>query len=311
MNRFGAKDWRAGRKLGAKTQFIIATVIRGSSSSIRRSSKVYTRSAIPAPNIFRSNHNLRPLNRHLPRIHLPHARIRLLPVGVENKPHRVPGHVQTPRTLQHPTAISAPQQWLLALRIRAADRTRGGIAHIIEIGIVAIAAEEEQIYAIGGTSQARRFDQGPIGVVPVEEGDRVAHGRCAVAGADLLEFDGRRVRTVGVTARAAAAEGVAVDFVGDVKEAGGGVDEGCRVDGTTVSAHNVGREAGGGTQENDLLQRASEWFIAGGHVRPIDAGGRGRADAVFRGVFLGSSRVVKDEGAIGLDTGQRSSQHGL
>lgn len=175
------------------------------------------------------------INRQLPHIHLPDTGVPLLPIPMEGNPRRIHCHIRTPGTLQHPPSIPTPQQRLLTLRIRPLDVASSSIRNIIEICVEAIAREEENIRPVSRASEAGRFYQGTIAVVAVEDGDGVIDGGDTVGGRDLLEHDRSVMGAVCVAAWSAAAEGVAVDFVGYVDGAGG-VDEAARVDGATFAA---------------------------------------------------------------------------
>ena len=178
-----------------------------------------------------SNSHRLPADTNLPGPHLP--RIARRP-QIRMPHHRRPIHIDVQATgrIQRPTIAPRHQQRrnrIARLGIRTPNPTRTRrIADVVILRRVAVAAEEQDVGAVD-ERQARRLDQGPVGIVAVEDLHGVADGRDAVGG-ELLEHDGRGDDGVdAVAAVAAVPDVVAVDLVDDVEGAvrvaeAGGVD---------------------------------------------------------------------------------------
>ena len=106
-----------------------------------------------SPLLFPRKHHipLKHLNPHLtihhldnPRPHLPHRRISLQPVIVK---YHLPvlSRAQPPGTLQLPLISATEQQRRLTLRIQPLHALRRRVAHVVKIGVVTIAAEEQHV----------------------------------------------------------------------------------------------------------------------------------------------------------------------
>lgn len=126
-------------------------------------------------------------------------------------------------------AIGASDEHRTTLDIRASDAVGKGVREIVVRRRETVAAEEDDVLAGGGAHEGRGLDEGPVGVVAVEEFGWVADGGEAVV-CDFLKHDwGGGYRCDCVAAGAAVADAVAVDFVDDVQGAVG-VFEAGRVD---------------------------------------------------------------------------------
>ena len=141
-------------------------------------------------------------------------------------------HRRTARTIQRPSVVSTHQQRTRRFRIWTPNGTGSRVASIIIQSIVAIAAEEKVVRA-ANEHQTRRFNEGTVAGVAVENLGRSTGGSHTV-GFDGLQHDGRGVRSVAVAAGAAATEAVAVDFIDDV-EGAVGVCEAGRIDGAALT----------------------------------------------------------------------------
>ncbi len=145
----------------------------------------------------------------------------------------VRSHRRTAGTIQRPSIPTTHQQRTPRLRIRAPHRTRRRVTGIVIRPVVAITAEEKVVRA-SDEDETGCLDKWTVGGVTVKDLGGGAGGGDAVGG-DGLQHDGGGVRAIAVAAGAAAAEAVAVDFVDDVKGAGG-VGEAGGVDGATLAS---------------------------------------------------------------------------
>lgn len=128
--------------------------------------------------------------------------------------HTIPKHTRTTSPTQ-PSRIVATQQQITSSRIRPVRVLRCSVRYSVVQAGIAIAAEEENVFARSGLDERRRFGDARVGkALVVEECDGRALQRDAVCG-DGLQHDGRGDDgRDGVAADAAVAEGVAVDLEG-------------------------------------------------------------------------------------------------
>ena len=185
------------------------------------------------------------------------------------------------------------------------------VLRIILSPIITVTAEKQDIHPppirifILHANERGRFNEGPVLVVPVEDLVGAADQVVAVCGGDLLDHDGSGFDGGNsVSARAAIADVVAVNFV-DYVLAAVGVLEAGGVDDAALPKRGDGMlalEILEMTEEGAyLLEVTSEYLILCriGAGRGVRSSG---ADAVNRWIFLRLSGVVHDIRSTGLDT---------